>query len=109
MGAVELKTQTQEFLRETVPGVQDLDAKVRHLIEEEYLRKLGRYRRTDLALTHKYAMTFAEFLDRSIPRQNNYSWEVEQDAMNWETAIGGIATVERKLWALRGAGGERTS
>lgn len=109
MGGVELKAQTQEFLRETVPGVQDLDAKVRHLIEEEYLRKLGRYRRTDLALAHKYGMTFAAFLERSIPRQNNYSWEVEQDAMNWETAIGGIATVQRKLRALRGVGGEPTS
>jgi hypothetical protein len=106
---VELKPQTQEFLRETVPGEQDLDAKVRHLIEEEYLRKLGRYRRTDLALTRKYGMTFDEFLEQSITRQKNYSWEVEQDAMDWETAVGGIATVERKLQVLRGVSSERTS
>lgn len=109
MSIVELKPQTQEFLRESVPGEQDLDAKVRHLIEEEYLRKLGRYRRTDLILTRKYGMSFNEFLERSIPRQNNYSWEVEQDAMDWETAIGGIATVERKLQALRGSGDGQTA
>ena len=52
---------------------------------------------------------FDEFLEHSIPRQNNYSWEVEQDAMVWENAIGGIATVERKLRALREGGGERSS
>jgi hypothetical protein len=101
MAAVELKEQTQEFLHETVPGDQDLDAKVRHLIEEECLRQQGRYQRTDLALTRKYGMTFAEFIEQSIPRQKDYSWEVEQDAMDWETAIGGMATVERKLRALR--------
>lgn len=31
----------------------------------------------------------------------NYSWEVEQDAMAWETAVGGIVTLERKLQELR--------
>lgn len=109
MAAVELKEQTQKFLHETVPGDQNLDAKIRHLIEEELLRQLGRYRRTGLALTRKYSMTFEAFIEQSIPRQHDYSWEVEQDAMDWETAIGGIATVERKLRALREFAGERTS
>ncbi|PDV97961.1 hypothetical protein [Candidatus Chloroploca asiatica] len=99
--SLELKQQTQEFLRDTVPGEQDLDAKVRHLIEAEYMRQLGHYRRVDLTLTHKYGMTFNDFLEQSIPRQKEYSWEVEQDAMDWETAMGGMATVERKLRALR--------
>jgi hypothetical protein len=31
----------------------------------------------------------------------NYSWEVEQDAMAWETAVGGMATMARKLQELR--------
>ena len=51
-------------------------------------------------------MSFAEFVARRIPRQKDYSWEVEQDAMDWETAIGGIATIERQL---RGGNGERAA
>jgi hypothetical protein len=109
MATVELRKETQEFLNTTVPGDQDLDTKIRQLIEEEYLRRLGRYRRTDLALTRKYGMTFDEFIARSIPRQRDYSWEVEQDAMDWETAVDGMATIERKLRKLREFPGERTA
>jgi hypothetical protein len=49
MGNVGLLKQTQQFLDLTVPGNQDVDAKVRHLIEAEHLRKLAQYRRIDLA------------------------------------------------------------
>jgi hypothetical protein len=31
----------------------------------------------------------------------DYSWDVEQDAMAWETAVGGMATMERKLKDLQ--------
>ena len=105
MGSIGLMEQTQQFLNLTVPGTQDLDAKVRQLIEAEHLRKLAQYRRTELALAHKYGMNFEEFLGRRIPRQENYSWEVEQDAMTWESAIGGIVTLERQLRELRGLNG----
>lgn len=88
-----------------MPGNQDVDAKVRQLIEAEHLRKLAQYRRTELALARKYSMNFEEFLGRRIPRQENYSWEVEQDAMAWESAIGGIATMKRQLRELRGLNG----
>jgi len=97
----ELMEQTQEFLRATVPGDQSLDAKVRQLIEAEYLRQLAHHRRTDLDLTRKYGMSFDEFLTHRISRQKDYSWEVEQDAMAWESAIGGMATVQRRLRELR--------
>jgi len=105
MDHIGLMEQTQQFLNLTVPGNQDLDAKVRQLIEAEHLRKLAQYRRTDLALARKYGMDFEEFLGRRIPRQENFSWEVEQDAMAWESAIGGIATLERQLRELRGLNG----
>lgn len=98
---VKLQEQTEELLNETIPGEQPPDDKVRQLIEAEYLRQLGRYRRTDLALMNKYGMTFEEFIARRVPRQQGYTWEVEQDAMDWETAIGGIATVKRQLRKLR--------
>jgi hypothetical protein len=98
---VELRERTREFLDEALPNEQDIDAKVRQLIKAEYLRKLGRYRRTDLALTRKYGLSFDEFVAHRVTRQMDYSWDVEQDAMAWETAMGGIATMERKLKELQ--------
>jgi hypothetical protein len=100
-----LMEQTEEFLRLTVPGNQSLDAKVRQLIESEHLRRLAQYRRADSALARKYGMDFDEFLARRVPRQLDYSWEVEQDAMAWESAIGGMITVERQLQELRALNG----
>lgn len=108
MAAMELLKRTQEFLNETLPGNRDLDAKVLQLIESEYLRQLGYYRRTELALTQKYGMTFDAFIERGVSRQMGYSWEVEQDAMAWETAIGGMVTLKRKLRELRVFSDEQT-
>ncbi|MCF8146057.1 MAG: hypothetical protein K9N21_19295 [Deltaproteobacteria bacterium] len=97
MATATLLEQTQELLQHSVPGDQDIDAKVRELIKAEWLRQLARYRRVDMDLTRKYGLTFDKFLSRRITRKMDYAWEVEQDAMDWETAIGGMQTVERKL------------
>lgn len=101
MATVKLLEKTQSFLDETFPDEQDTDAKVRRLIEAEYLRELGRYHHTLLTFSRKYGVSFEEFIARRVTQQMNYSWEVEQDAMAWETAVGGIMTLERKLQELR--------
>lgn len=101
MTTVKLLDRTREILDETLPNEPDVDTKVRQLIKAEYLRELARYRRTDLALTRKYGFSFDEFVARRVTQQMDYSWDVEQDAMAWETAVGGIATMERKLKDLR--------
>ncbi len=105
MTTVALLERTREFLNETVPGTRDPNVLVHQLIESECLRRLGRYRRTDMTLARKYETSFAEFIARRIPREKDYSWEVEQDAMDWESAMGGAATVERQLRELRGLNG----
>ena len=101
MTKVKLLERTREFLDETLPDEPDVDAKVRQLIRAECLRELGRHRRTDLALTRKYGFSFDEFIARRTTQQMGYSWDVEQDAMAWETAVGGIVTMERKLKDLQ--------
>ena len=101
MATVTLKEETQKFLLETFPDEEDLDSTVRQLIEAEYLRRLSQYRRTDRALSRKYSVSFDEFVNQQMTRKLDYRWEVEQDAMSWETAVGGIMTTERKLQALR--------
>jgi hypothetical protein len=97
MATATLLEQTQELLHHSVPGDQGIDIKVRELIKAEWLRRLARYRRVDMDLTRKYGLSFDEFVRQRIARKMEYSWEVEQDAMDWETAVGGMQTIECKL------------
>lgn len=97
MSETRLMESTLQFLAEPLLGEQDLDTKVRFLLEAEYLRRLGRYRRLDRTLAQKYGMTFEEFVERRVVQQKGYTWDVEKDAMDWEMAVDGMRTMERKL------------
>ena len=103
MADVILKDQTQQWLADPILGQDDIDAKVRRLLQAEYLRKLAQYERANQLLAQKYGLTFTEFVAEDIVAQRDYAWEVEQDAMQWETAIGGITTVQRRLQEIRNA------
>ena len=104
MSETRLLERTRQFLEEPLLGEQDLDTKVRLLLEAEYLRRLGRYRRLDRTLAQKYGMTFEEFMARRVVQQKGYTWDVETDAMDWETSVDGMRTMERKLQELRESG-----
>jgi len=80
----------------------DINKKLRTLIIAEYQRRLARYRLTDRQMTQKYKMNFASFEQQQTTRQQGYTWEVESDAMSWETAIDGIRTMEQQLAKLTG-------
>ena len=41
---------------------------------------------------------------RRVVQQKGYTWDVETDAMDWETAVGGMRTMERKIQELRESG-----
>jgi hypothetical protein len=101
MGEAVLLDRTRRLLEDPLLGEQDLDAKVRQLLEGEYLRRLGAYRHADGVLARKYEMTFQEFTDQRVPQQRGYTWEVESDAMDWETAVDGIETLRRRLRDLQ--------
>jgi hypothetical protein len=101
MGEFILHEQTQRLLEDPLLGDQTIDTKVRALIEAEYVRRLARYRQTDHDLTLKYGLNFDDFHARRIVQSAGYTWEVEQDAMNWETAVSGIQTLNAKLSELR--------
>jgi hypothetical protein len=104
MSETKLLESTRQFLEEPLLGEQDLDTKIRLLLEAEYLRRLGRYRRLDHTLTQKYGIAFEEFMARRVVQQKEYTWDVEKDAMDWETAVDGTRTMERKLQELRESG-----
>ncbi len=97
----ELNETTIELLAEVLPGEQSVDARVRYLLEAELLRTLGKHRRINAAFVKKYGMEFAEFLERDVVHQQGYTWEVERDAMAWETALGGIEMLEARLRELK--------
>jgi hypothetical protein len=71
--------------------------KVRLLLEAEYLRRLGRYCRLDRTLTLRYGMTFEELGGRRVVQPEGYTWDVERDAIDWEMAVYGMRTMERKF------------
>ncbi len=101
MNHVALPEKTQQLLANAPLTGQDADEKIRFMLENEYLRRLGQCRRADLLLTHKYGMTFDEFVSRRITREKGYSWESESDAMKWETIVSSMKDMEDHLRKLR--------
>jgi hypothetical protein len=65
------------------------------------MRRLVHYRRVDRNLRQKYGTTFEDFIANRVVRQEGHSWEVETDAMDWETAVDGMETMRRKLQELQ--------
>lgn len=104
METASILDRTKKLLNEAPLTGNNLDTKVLNLLRQELLRHLGQYRRLDLLMQQKYGISFDEFVSRRVVRENEYSWNVESDAMEWETAISGIKTMERKLEALKKEG-----
>lgn len=96
-----LLESTENLVRETLPGDADLDTKVRQLLVSECLRRIASFRRADLAFRRKYGVSFDAFVTDRTTETLGYSWEVESDAMEWETAIGNAETLERRLRQLQ--------
>lgn len=88
----------------TFDDTLDIEGKLRSLIIAEYQRRLVRFRLTDRQLTQKYNKNFAAFEQVQMIRQKGYTWEVESDAIAWETAIDGMQTIEQQLSSLLGKG-----
>lgn len=76
------------------------DSELIGMLRNEYLRKLTRYKLVDQSFRKKYGMVYEEFERRNIVAEKRYSWEVESDAQEWESAVDGIATYSQKLEEL---------
>ncbi len=73
---------------------------LKEVIQRDYKRRLTRYRMIDDVCNKKYGMNFEEFQKKNIVKKENYSFEVESNAEEWELAIDGIKTIEKKLKEL---------
>jgi hypothetical protein len=87
-----LKKQMKEMTEEELEDI----------LRRDYLRKLTRYKLTDDFYRKKYGMDFSKFQRANIVKKHDYSFEVESDAQEWEIAIEGTKTIEKKLKELAG-------
>jgi len=71
-----------------------------YILRRDYLRRLTRYRMTDNFYRKKYSIDFEGFGMTNVVERQNYSFEVESDAQEWELAIDGIKTIEKRLKEL---------
>lgn len=76
------------------------DDEINYVLRRDYLRRLTRYRMTDDFYRKKYDMDFESFQRENIVRKEGYTFDVESDAQEWELAIDGIKTIEKKLKGL---------
>ena len=76
------------------------EEELKYLLTRDYIRRLTRYRMTDDFYRKKYKLDFEGFEKANIVDRQNYTFEVESDAQEWELAIDGIKTIERKLKEL---------
>ncbi|RLT37393.1 MAG: hypothetical protein DWI57_13740 [Chloroflexi bacterium] len=82
-------------------GFISTEDKLRSLLVSECKRRLARYLLTDTRLSQKYAMDFNTFEKMGLTAEPGHTWEVDQDSMTWETAIDGIASMERQIDELQ--------
>ena len=77
------------------------EKEIKEAVLSEYEKRLVLYKLTDERLKKKYGMSFMEFEKRNIVAEKEFSWEVEQDAMNWEHAVEGIRDIEEKIKKIK--------
>ena len=99
---LKISDQLASYVKELFPE-ETADIKIKRLIENELIRKLAQYQHTVRTLEIKYQMNLEKFKENNVVTQKEYSFEVENDFCDWEMALDGIKTVERKLNELRGS------
>ena len=78
------------------------DDELKEVLRRDYMRRLTRYRMTNDFCRKKYGMDFEGFQKKNVVEKQGYTFEVESDAQEWELALDGIVTVEKKLKELSG-------
>mgnify|MGYP001565268341 CR=1 FL=1 len=73
------------------------EKEIKEAVLGEYEKRLVLYKFTDEQMKKKYKMNFKEFDEKNVVKKKGFSWDVEQDAMNWEHAVEGIRYLEKKI------------
>lgn len=85
----------------TIEAEGDINGKVKHIIENELIRRLNRYELTIRSLEKKYGVSLSEFKKKGIVAKKGYSYESENDLWEWESSEDGIKTIKAEIKRLR--------
>ena len=78
----------------------DLDLKMRTILLHEVRRRLGEFESIDRRFRDKYSMGLEEFERRQVVKDHGYSFEVEKDHQEWDSAVDAIAALREDLHEL---------
>lgn len=98
---VVLSHQVQEICSDLFPGKES--ASLLLLVEHELRRRLAEYQMMDHHFRVKYRMEFTSFQEKMI-KEPDYSFEGESDFCDWEMAIDGIISMQKKIHILNTVG-----
>jgi hypothetical protein len=80
---------------------ESLEVKLIRLAEYEIRRRLARYQLTDHIFREKYGMSLGEFEAAETIKKLDSSFKVESDHQEWDLAVDGIQTMQRRLDELQ--------
>ena len=75
----------------------DIDYKVRKILREDIKRKLAEFQLIDNRFQKKYGMSLDEFEKKNIIKVKGFSFEVESDYHEWDSAMDAIKTLRAKI------------
>jgi len=75
----------------------DLDYKVRKILREGLKRKLTEFQLIDKRFQKKYGITLDEFEKRNIIKERGFSFEIESDYHEWDSAVDAIKALKAKI------------
>lgn len=88
--------KTSKILDNLIPE-GDIDSKIRRIIIEDIKRKLVEFQLIDHRFQKKYGMTLDEFEKRGIIKEKGFSFEVENDHHEWDSAADAIKALKNHL------------
>jgi polyhydroxyalkanoate synthesis regulator phasin len=88
--------KTSKILDNLIPE-GDIDSKVRKIIIEDLKRRLAEFQLIDHRFQKKYEMTLEEFEKRDIIKKRGFSFEVENDYHEWDSAVDAVKTIKSHL------------
>ena len=91
-----LTEKTTKILDLLIPE-GDLDYKVRKILIEDFKRKLVEFQLVDNRFQKKYGVTLDEFEKRNIIKEKGFSFEVESDYHEWDSALDAINALKVKI------------
>ena len=74
---------------------------LKEAVISDYEKKLVLYKLTDEKLKKKYGMSFKDFEKRNMVKEKGFSWDIENDAMEWEHAVEGIRHLREVLRKIK--------